>query len=642
VLLTTKPPEHVAEALGDALKPCDVDDYLTINDKMPPLSIYVAQLMPIRELNILAPFADTKTINDAGKTAKGLLARWRRRGLYDHEAFYALGLATLAAGAEVDGKTADLLLYTASFAVQRVTHPGTVLPVLAALRPLGERAPHRYVHLLAAASELETPYPETVWYIYDALQQLKSRLRAERLWSLVYVIHTYSNLLTKHSMHIMHRLEDAVVDMCQMYGEIGMRNAAAVPDSDSLAQRYLFNTIAKAFVLTAALRGGVLAPLVQRHCGLSDIVKEVEAVRSLLDWAAAHLDELKKIMENDAEFAEWGIAWSTTGDAMKIITNLMAWFTNKLAHYKLVHALNEKGELDEKKLEEIAEKFEKAAEIDKELGNWENYLASRSFALRARVLAAKSWEELLERAKGFWELWEGAKKHLEPTARYLATAANILGDCLVYLAASGDKRGAEELLKKWRWVLDYGPWVSVDTRLMLRLFGVGEGARLEEVVDVFGPWLSSEYRPALWLLAGYLQKDKALEICKQLSNAQQSKAKTCVNAVAAAAGDQETAERLKSEIESETLEMHSLLDKVDGRTLVEVLAPEYSHARLAFMLLAAVEGRAEAVRLHGLLSFAWTKEPLPRRLFRAVYENCSDLNSEGCRMALLKLYYLQF
>jgi hypothetical protein len=26
-------------------------------------------------------------------------------------------------------------------------------------------------------------------------------------------------------------------------------------------------------------------------------------------------------------------------------------------------------------------------------------------------------------------------------------------------------------------------------------------------------------------------------------------------------------------------------------------------------------------------------------LFRALYENCIDLNSEGCRIALLKLYY---
>jgi hypothetical protein len=85
-----------------------------------------------------------------------------------------------------------------------------------------------------------------------------------------------------------------------------------------------------------------------------------------------------------------------------------------------------------------------------------------------------------------------------------------------------------------------------------------------------------------------------------------------------------------------------LLDKVDGKTLVEVLAPGYSSAQLAFMLLAAVEGRADAVRLHGLWGSARSREPLPRRLFRAVYENCGDLNSEGCRLALLKLYYLQF
>jgi len=60
------------------------------------------------------------------------------------------------------------------------------------------------------------------------------------------------------------------------------------------------------------------------------------------------------------------------------------------------------------------------------------------------------------------------------------------------------------------------------------------------------------------------------------------------------------------------------------------------------MLSAAVEGRSEAVRLHGLLSSTWFKEPLLRRLFRAVYKNCIDLNGEGCRMALLKLYYLHY
>jgi hypothetical protein len=78
------------------------------------------------------------------------------------------------------------------------------------------------------------------------------------------------------------------------------------------------------------------------------------------------------------------------------------------------------------------------------------------------------------------------------------------------------------------------------------------------------------------------------------------------------------------------------------RTLVEVLAPIYSSAQLAFTLLATVEGRVDAVRLHGLWGSVAYGEPLFRRLFRAVYENCGDLNSESCRMALLKLYYYNF
>jgi len=148
--------EDGAEALGDALKSCAVDDYLTIDGEMPWLLIYMAQLMPIRELNILSPFADTKTIDDARKTAEGLLARWRRGDITPPETMYALGLAALAARAEVDEETADLLLYVTLFAVQRVTHPVAVLPVLEALRPLGEKAPHRYAVALAAASELAT------------------------------------------------------------------------------------------------------------------------------------------------------------------------------------------------------------------------------------------------------------------------------------------------------------------------------------------------------------------------------------------------------------------------------------------------------------------------------------------------------
>jgi hypothetical protein len=161
---------------------------------------------------------------------------------------------------------------------------------------------------------------------------------------------------------------------------------------------------------------------------------------------------------------------------------------------------------------------------------------------------------------------------------------------------------------------------------MLKVLGVGEGAKLEEVLDVFEPWLTSEYRPALWLLAGYLQKDEALEICKRLP-----KSEVCVDAVVSVVGDQEAAEKSKLEIKSETPGARPLRDEVVERTLVEALATTYSHARLAFMLLAAVERRVDAVRLHGLLGSVTYVGNVNQPLFRAVYENCVDLNSEGAR-----------
>jgi hypothetical protein len=243
------------------------------------------------------------------------VARWRRRGFGLPEALYALGLAALAAGGEVDEETADLLLYAASFAVQEVAHPTAVLPVLAALRPLGEKAPHRYVVALAAASELETLDPETAQYIYYALQQLRGRLlEAKRRWPLVEAARAYSNLLTKHSMT--HRGSPqgrggGYVPAVRRGWKARRRGGAGPRPLGATPAGYR----SWAYVLAAALDSDVLAPLVQRHCGLGDLVKEAEAVRKTLDEEAARPDELRKIVESDADFAEWVTARSATGDA---------------------------------------------------------------------------------------------------------------------------------------------------------------------------------------------------------------------------------------------------------------------------------------------------------------------------------------
>ncbi len=639
--------EDVTEALGDALEPCAVDAYLTIDGEIPPLSIgvvgfpyyvealYAGDLSRIRRvrerLGVLSPLADAEAINAAKKTAEGLAARGRRRRVTPSEAFYALGLTALAAGGEADGETADLLLYAAPFAVQDVGHPAAVLPVLAALRPLGEKAPHRYVVTLAAASELRTLDQEAVLYIYGALKRLKDELpKTGHLWPLAAAVRAYSNLLRKHRSYIPEPLEVAVADMCSLYMRV--------------REHEVLGAVVGAYALAVALRHDDLASHVQRLCGLGDLAKAVEAVRKALDGMATRLEELRRI-ESDMELAEWVATQSVARDVGRVVEGLRSWFIHMQARHKLVHAVDRRSKIDTGKLKEAAEELEKAAEIDRRLEVWDGYLASRGLALRARVIATESWREALKVAERFRELWEEAGRYFESTAGYLEAASYRLGDYLVYLAAFGGREQAkelEELLRKQQTLLEYSQQVSVAARLMLKLLGVGEGVQRGEVVETFKGEFRQEFLPALLMLAGRLQRDEAHKECDELFNAQPPKAELCNIIVAAAADDRVAAERLRSEIESKAPKARPLLEMADGKTLVEVLAPKSSSAWFALMLLAAVEGRAKAVRLHGLQGSMGIKEPLPRRLFSDAYENCSDLDSDGCKLALLKLYYYHY
>jgi hypothetical protein len=317
---------YVGRKLTDVFKR-DADKYLMIDNKIPRLLTYailflrciearhardLSQTRGIKQKSsVLTPLASPVIIiagsqQAARKTAEGLLAKWRKRGVKLSEVIYFLGLAALAAVGEVDKETVDLLLRVALAAVKRVTHPAVVWLILAALRPLGEKAPHIYVSLLAAASELERLDPETVEYIYDALQQLKDRLKAERLWPLVEAIRAYSNLLRKHSAHLENRREEAVEDMWQLYSKIRGRCGEAAPEG-GLSAQCLSAAIAWAYVLVATLH--------------SDLIKEAKAMRNLLE-AVAHPEELERIKESDADLAEWVKLLGSIDDAVKLIERI--------------------------------------------------------------------------------------------------------------------------------------------------------------------------------------------------------------------------------------------------------------------------------------------------------------------------------
>jgi len=103
------------------LEPCEADSYLLVGGEIPPLVVKVVLQRP----SVLAhPLAHWH--GEAAEELEKLVETWRSRGYaYLDEAFYGLGLALAVAGAaelgeSVEAREAEVALYTATFAVQRV------------------------------------------------------------------------------------------------------------------------------------------------------------------------------------------------------------------------------------------------------------------------------------------------------------------------------------------------------------------------------------------------------------------------------------------------------------------------------------------------------------------------------------------
>jgi tetratricopeptide (TPR) repeat protein len=184
----------------DVLNYCDVDDYLLVGNKI-PFAIAITYILSVVPYNFLSIFADE--YENAIKEAKKLLEIWRKREgkIYEFEARYALGLASIVADAARLGKTineydADVILKTTSTAVKLTIHPIHVRLILEALEPLRDKAPQRYLEILAQASQMELD-KDTAEFIYDELNYILSNFfnkLSELDWPLVTAMQIYSNI----------------------------------------------------------------------------------------------------------------------------------------------------------------------------------------------------------------------------------------------------------------------------------------------------------------------------------------------------------------------------------------------------------------------------------------------------------------
>jgi hypothetical protein len=604
----------------DVLNSCGIDDYLLVDNKIP---IFVEMLITVSYISGSNSFTSifANEYENVIDETKKLLETWRRKDVvyiefYAFEVRYALGLASIVAEAARLGKAineddADAILKI-GIHVMRFTTNLFVELILRALRPLRDKAPQQYLAMLAAASNRKPTDVYTVRFIYDELNYILSNFfnRLMKLvWPLATAVEAYSNMLTGHFTEI--GIELIVNMMCTLLD-------ALKKESNELA------TIAEAYALASALNYPMIRDFISEYCHVDDLATRAVNI----------LKNLKELTNKSEELlrSEYFIGWTrplvvSNMSQQKIrivITNTEGLLMHSLAEYKLKN-----GELDE-----ALKLFNEVAEVSRSIEDWENYIINHTWLLRAEVIKAKSINEYVNVANDFEKLWNETLENLRSTANYLEIASVVLGNYLVYLASIGRYDDTEKILSKYGVLLNYNKKVSVSTRLMLRLLGFSKvnEVKPEELIDAYKDYIEPYFLPALKLALGI---EASVEECKFLNLEDLN---LCIYALLAVKGNNYALKKLR---DSPNVKVLKLVQGLDGKASVQLFAYRDPVVRIPLILYNLINGNADLARKHA----QWGKEEiyeseLGSRLFGDVYEACCDVNSEGFKLALLKLYYL--
>jgi len=315
--------EELAKWLGEdfvGVGECNVDYLLALDNVIPPLVAelmrYSYSLQRVPDHKIISPLvAFTKTYER--RALEELLDRARKRDkLTLLEACYALGLAVLSAESDVDEKSATTALYVATLALHYVSIQVSPLPILVSLASLGEKAPHSYVVLLSAASELLPLDKDTVYYILNSLAHLKTALKWKNfVWPFVYIVETYSSILKKHGEHIRGKIMKILKEMCDISHEVRHRE---------------LNTITRAYILIPILLYNLEPHTLgfewKKYCNFDDPVGETMQI----------IEKLAYMIESppsDKILEEWAAARSMTGNISVVLQILLNELRSALFRY---------------------------------------------------------------------------------------------------------------------------------------------------------------------------------------------------------------------------------------------------------------------------------------------------------------------
>jgi len=651
-------PEELPEGtkyLGDALRGCGADDYLLVGNKIPPLTLH---LIPTYERVLTEAFIDRydKAIAEVNMILNNVRYKGYINGV---ERLYGLGLDSIIASAAGLGRPvgpgdADVALYIASAAMQYVVLLNFIKSVLGALEPLCDKAPHRYVGLLAYASTIPDLDRRTVRYVFDELNKVLDnygdRIKGHAP-SLTDAIDVYADLLQKHGIYFNEE---------EVKGMVG-RIVDLLNEIDKFKPS--LGLIVWANALTPALGSEVVRGLMVEALGI-DAVNKVNEVLGELNKLRGKVRELMR----DEEFMSFVESRFVKADEVTVrrtIIDIASYLKTSLAFYRFRN--------DE--LEEAEGLFKELAKEDWGIGTYENYLAkpvNRGWALRVGAIKGSLVGGKL--VDEFRQLYEETfnEKRFRSTAAYLSIAAPILGEYLVSLALTGGNervKKIKELLEEHLWALDSYKRVSVLTKLMLNaLLGLKDRLDNElvgrlvvvlwELIDAFKDEIYSEVIPALWVTFGMIKPETGIKLCEEFID------DDCIYYVLAVKGNSVTVKQLRERLitfhkrilEEEMLDLLKKLgfsgnslnyefersvEGLDGKSLVQLLAFRTSMAQLALMLYALNNGDEKLVKAHALLGAAAFSDKLLIRLFLDVYRACRkgcDLSNEDLRQAITKLF----
>jgi hypothetical protein len=615
--------KSVVESLGDALNRCEIDDYLLVGNLIPPLIWY---LIRSHARALTEAFVDK--YDEAVAEVSRVRDTARGRGISGAEGVYGLGLASIIAYAAGSGKVVesggtDAALHIASFAILDVASADLIRPILSALRSLRDYAPHRYLSLLFSALSIENLDHDTVRYILDELNGILDNygdVVKKHAWSLVHAIIAYAILLMMYLAYFYGELENIVGRVVGLLNEL-----------DKLSPS--LGIIAWAHALAPALEHEDVRRLMMKTLRINKVDEVIDKASEILKKLGGLEGRVQELM-SDEEFRSYveSMYIKTDEEAVKgVILGVILFLKHALAHHRFgTDELNEAERL-----------FNEVAEESREIGVYENYLVNRGLALRVEAIKGSLVGD--ELVKKFRQLYEETfnEEHFISTAHYLSVASHVLGDYLVSLALTGDHETISKLLEeRWHWrVLNANKQASVLTRLTLNAL-LGPRGKLsselkgrlivepQELIDAFRSDIHSQFLLALIVALGITKPEDGI---KQLRELREWLINVFHNWLKGFGFD----------AESLINEFKGLVNGLDGKSLVRLIAPASSRASLAFMLYALINGDERLAKAHAFRGAVEAiSSKLLTRLFLEAYRACCDLGSESFRRAIARLFFL--